>query len=283
MSPEAIAAIITASASMTAAGHGISSTQVTALATVVLVVITAIYVIFTGFLVKEARRSSGTAQLAADAANRAADANARSAVVAEISLKVDFRFELLRSELGLVLALIFMGRSAVVYIFEVGFPLVILGREGEEDTTLEFPESTPFDPPDPLPCRLTPRQEVGFEIVFDPDIQSLIPEWAFAKCEIKYGFDQTDPRATYPFADVCLWQMPSPVRAELRTASRKLGPARPEERPRRASRTLGPAEPTLVPEPSGEPGEPAIGPEPAGEPVASARPVRRSRWPRWLR
>jgi hypothetical protein len=276
MSPEAIAAIITSSASMIAAGHGISSSQVTALATVVLVVITAIYVRLTGLLAKEAKRSSVAAGRAADAANRAADANARSAVMAEISLEVDFRFELFRTDRGLALALMFMGRSAVVYIFEVDIPKVILGLEGDEERILEFPETIPFNT---LPCRLTPRQEAGFDIVFEPDGQRPLPEFAFAKCEIKYGFGDTDPRATYPFASECLWQMPQPARAELRIASRTLAAAEPEERPSRTrasrtlaaaepeerpSRTLGAAEPTLVPDLAGEPGEPTTVPEPEG-------------------
>jgi hypothetical protein len=106
----------------------------------------------------------------------------------------------------------FMGRSAVVYIFDVDILKVTLGLEGDEERILEFPEAMPFDP---LPCRLTPGQETGFVIVFEPDAQRLLPEFAFAKCEIKFGYDQTDPGATYPFPDECLWKIPSPVRAEL--------------------------------------------------------------------
>jgi hypothetical protein len=309
MSPEAVGAIITASASMIAVGHGISSTQVTALATVVLVVITAIYVIFTGLLVREARGSSATAERAADAAKRAAEANTRSAVVAEISLEVDFRSELFRIDEGLVVALTFMGRLAVVYIFEVDIKVTLV-LEGGEERNLEFPETVPVDP---LPCSLTPGQETGFVIVFGPDAQRLFPESAFARGEIKYGFDQMNPTATYPFPYACLWRMPSPARAELRRASRALEAAEPEERPSPASRTLEAAEPeerpspasrtleaaepeerpspasrtleaaepTLVPEPAGEPGEPTTVPDPAREPVAGVRRVRRSRWLHW--
>ena len=241
-------------------------------ATIVLAVLTGIYVILTGFITKEARRSSEAAGKAADAASRAANANTRSAVAAEISLEVDFDWEIIKIEFGLLLVLTFIGRSAVVNIFNVDVPKVTLGLEGDEEKILEFPETLLFDP---LPSLLTRGQTITFGIVFESDAQQLTPVFALVKWRIEYGFDQTNPEAIYPFAYECLWQMPPPVREEIRMARRLgLDEAQPADQARRLG--LDEAQPADQSRRLG-----LDEAQPPEEPGAAARPARRPKWVRW--
>jgi hypothetical protein len=222
-------------------------------ATIALAVITGIYVILTGFIAKEARRSSEAAGQAAVAASRAANANTRSAVVAEISLKTDFHVELLKEDRDFTVVVTFIGRSAVINIFKADVSKVILSLEGDKEITLQFPETSPADP---LPLLLSRGQYTGFVIRFEPDVQELAPLFAVADCRIEYGFDQTNPEAAYPFTRACLWQMSPPVREARR---RGLEEAQRTEQVRRG---LEAAQPTK-------------------EPGVAAWRARKPKWLRW--
>lgn len=67
---------------------------ITASASAILVMVTIVYVVLTGKLAKEARRSSEAAQRSAENSRLAAEASERAATVAEAALQVSFEAEM---------------------------------------------------------------------------------------------------------------------------------------------------------------------------------------------